>query len=73
LIKLEKLLTFSGQKRWIFLPKLGSPGKVWHDRTLEAVGSTPIGYTNLSRGSTTFDALKPSQDFPLSEFLFECF
>jgi hypothetical protein len=28
LIKPEKLLAFSGQKRWIFLPELGSPGKV---------------------------------------------
>ena len=28
---------------------MGSPGKVWHDRTLEAVGSTPIGSTILKR------------------------
>jgi hypothetical protein len=28
LIKPEKLLAFSGQKRWIFLPGIGSPGKV---------------------------------------------
>jgi hypothetical protein len=47
LIKAEKLLPFSGQKRWIFLPGIGSPGKVWHDRTLEVVGSTPIGSTNF--------------------------
>jgi hypothetical protein len=26
---------------------MGSPGKVWHDRTLEVVGSTPIGSTKL--------------------------
>ena len=47
LAKPEKLLAFSGQKRWIFLPGIGSPGKVWHDRTLEVVGSTPIGSTTL--------------------------
>jgi hypothetical protein len=28
LLKPEKLLAFSGQKRWIFLPGIGSPGKV---------------------------------------------
>jgi hypothetical protein len=46
---------------------------VWHDRTLEAVGSTPIGSTNFSRGWTPFDPLKPFQNFPLSAFLCESF
>jgi len=66
LLKPETLLAFSGQKRWIFLRGMGSPGKVWHDRTLEAVGSTPIGSTNFIKGLdrptpkgsiTQFDAL----------------
>jgi hypothetical protein len=45
LIKPEKLLAFSGQKRWIFLPGIGSPGKVENNGIQEVVGSTPIGST----------------------------
>jgi hypothetical protein len=45
LIKPEKLLAFSDQKRWIFLAVLASPGKAGNNRTLEVVGSTPIGST----------------------------
>jgi hypothetical protein len=45
LIKSEKLLAFSGQKRWIFLPGIGSPGKVGNNGIQEVVGSTPIGST----------------------------
>jgi hypothetical protein len=51
LIKLEKRLTVSGQKRWIFLAVLGSPGKAGNNRTLEAVGSTPIGSTKWDEGA----------------------
>jgi hypothetical protein len=45
LIKPEKLLVFSGQKRWIFLPGIGSPGKVGNNGIQEVVGSIPIGST----------------------------
>jgi hypothetical protein len=41
---------FGGQKRWIFLAVLGSPGKGGNNRTLEAVGSTPIGSTSFMKG-----------------------
>jgi hypothetical protein len=51
LIKLEKLLTFSGQKRWILLAEMRSSGKVGNNRTLEAVGSTPIGSTKWDEGA----------------------
>jgi len=61
LLKQEKALVFSDQKRWIFLPGMGSPGKVWHDRTLEVVGSTPIGSTNFFKG---FDNVRPLETFP---------
>src|SRR5262245_60072638 len=40
---------------------MGSPGKVWHDRTLEAVGSTPIGSTNPFKG---LDAVRPLETLP---------
>jgi hypothetical protein len=43
LIKPEKLLAFSGQKRWIFPPGIGSPGKAKNNGIQEVVGSTPIG------------------------------
>jgi hypothetical protein len=43
----ENLIVFGGQKCWIFLAVLGSPGKVGNNRTLEVVGSTPIGSTNF--------------------------
>jgi hypothetical protein len=43
--KSEKLLAFSGQKRWIFLPGIGSPGKVGNNGIQEVVGSIPIGST----------------------------
>jgi hypothetical protein len=45
LIKPEKLLAFSGPKRWIFLPGMGSPGKVGNNGIQEVVGSIPIGST----------------------------
>jgi hypothetical protein len=51
LIKLEKLLTFSGQKRWILLAEKRSSGKAGNNRTLEAVGSTPIGSTKWDEGA----------------------
>jgi hypothetical protein len=47
LLKPEKLLTFNGQKRWIFLPGIGSPGKVGINGIQEVVGSTPIGSTMI--------------------------
>jgi hypothetical protein len=34
---------------------------VWHDRTLEAVGSTPIGSTNLFKG---LDIVRPLETCP---------
>jgi hypothetical protein len=43
--KPEKPLTFSGQKRWIFLPGIGSPGKVGNNGIQEVGGSIPIGFT----------------------------
>jgi hypothetical protein len=48
LLKPEKLLTFNGQKRWIFLPGIGSPGKVGINGIQEVVGSTPIGFHGVS-------------------------
>ena len=41
-------MTFSGQKRWIFLLGIGSPGKVGNNGIEEVVGSIPIGSTNKS-------------------------
>ena len=47
---------------------------MWHDRTLEVVGSTPIGSTIFFQGvGHGSDPFPPSQDFSLSEFLSECF
>jgi hypothetical protein len=40
LIKPQKLLTLSGQKRWIFLPGMGGPGEVENNGIQEVVGST---------------------------------
>jgi len=48
LIKPEKLMTFSGQKRWIFLLGIGSLGKVGNNGIQEVVGSIPIGSTKIS-------------------------
>jgi hypothetical protein len=50
LIKPEKLMTFSGQKRWIFLLGIRSPGKVRNNGIQEVVGSIPIGSTNILNG-----------------------
>jgi hypothetical protein len=50
LLKPEKLLTLNGQKRWIFLPGIGSPGKVGNNGIQEVVGSIPIGSTNILNG-----------------------
>jgi len=36
-LKPEKLLAFSGQKRWIFLPGIGSPGKAGNNGIQEVV------------------------------------
>jgi hypothetical protein len=47
LIKPEKLLAFSCQKRWIFLPGIGSPGKAGNNGIQEVVDSIPIGSTNI--------------------------
>jgi hypothetical protein len=55
LIKPEKLLTFSGQKRWILLAGIGSPGKVEINGIQEVVGSTPIGSTKFLNGSWLTD------------------
>jgi hypothetical protein len=50
LLKPEKLLAFRGQKRWIFLPGMGSPGKAGNNGIQEVVGSTPIGSTKFLNG-----------------------
>jgi hypothetical protein len=50
LLKLEKLLTFNGQKRWIFIAVLGSHGKVGNNGIQEVVGSIPIGSTMILNG-----------------------
>jgi hypothetical protein len=47
LLKPEKLLTFGGQKRWIFLAGIGSRGKARNNGIQEVVGSIPIGSTNI--------------------------
>jgi hypothetical protein len=41
--KTGKLLTFSDQRCWIFLPGMGSPRKAGNNGIQEVVGSTPIG------------------------------
>jgi len=61
LLKPEKLLAFSSQKRWIFLAVLGSPGKAGNNRTLEVVGSIPIGSTNILNGLQLTDRPEDSQ------------
>jgi hypothetical protein len=48
LLKPEKLLVSGGQKRWIFLPGTGNPGKAGNNGIQEVVGSIPIGSTNIS-------------------------
>jgi len=47
LIKPEKLLAFSGQKRWILLPGIGSPGKVGNNGIQEIFGSIQIASTKF--------------------------
>jgi hypothetical protein len=61
LIKSEKLLAFSGQKRWIFLPGIGSPGKVGNNGIQEVVGSTPIGSTKFLNGLWPTDRTEDSR------------
>jgi hypothetical protein len=61
LIKPEKLLVFSGQKRWIFLPGIGSPGKVGNNGIQEVVGSIPIGSTNILNGLRLTDRPEDSR------------
>jgi len=50
LIKPEKLMSFSAQKRWIFLLGIGSPGKAGNNGIQEVVGSIPIGSTKFLNG-----------------------
>jgi hypothetical protein len=61
LLKSEKLLAFSGQKRWIFLPGIGSPGKVGNNGIQEVVGSIPIGSTNVLNGLWVTDRPEDSR------------
>jgi hypothetical protein len=61
LIKPEKLLAFSGPKRWIFLPGMGSPGKAGNNGIQEVVGSIPIGSTKFFDGLWLTDRPKDSQ------------
>jgi hypothetical protein len=46
LAKAEKTVGLQRSKTLDFLPGIGSPGKAGNNRPLEAVGSTPIGFTN---------------------------
>jgi hypothetical protein len=71
LIKPEKLLAFSGQKRWIFPPGIGSPGKAKNNGIQEVVGSIPIGSTKQIKKSPVraffnFGALRGTVKIPLS-------
>jgi len=61
LLKPEKLLAFSGQKRWIFLPGIGSPGKAGNNGIQEVVGSIPIGSTMILNGLWITDRLNASR------------
>jgi hypothetical protein len=61
LVKPEKLLAFNGQKRWIFLPGIGSPGKGWNNGIQEVVGSIPIGSTMILNGLWVTDRPKDSR------------
>jgi hypothetical protein len=61
LIRPEKLLAFGGQKRWIFLSGIGSPGKVGTNGIQEVVGSIPIGSTNILNGLWVTDRPAASQ------------
>jgi hypothetical protein len=61
LLKPEKLLTFSGPKRWIFLPGMESPGKVGINGIQEVVGSIPIGSTNIFKWLRLTDHSEDSQ------------
>jgi hypothetical protein len=44
------VIIVSDQKRWIFLPGIGSPGKVGNNGIQEVVGSIPIGSTMILNG-----------------------
>jgi hypothetical protein len=61
LLKPEKLLAFSGRKRWIFLPGIGNPGKVGINGIQEVVGSIPIGSTKDFNGLWVTDRAEDSQ------------
>jgi hypothetical protein len=61
LLKPEKLLAFSGQKRWIFLPGIGNPGKGWNNGIQEVVGSIPIGSTKFLNGLRLTDRPEDSR------------
>jgi len=61
LLKPEKLLTFSGPKRWIFLPGMESPGKAGINGIQEVVGSIPIGPTMILNGLRLTDRPQDSQ------------
>jgi hypothetical protein len=47
--KPENLVIFRGQKRWIFLPEIGSPGKVGNNGIQEVVGSAPISKWSMGK------------------------
>src|SRR5262249_15991850 len=67
----EKLIIFRGQKRWIFLPGIGSPGKAGNNRTLEAVGSTPIGSTKFFKRLDMVPTPSDLPRFPVRIFDFD--
>jgi hypothetical protein len=61
LLKPEKLMAFRGQKRWMFLPGIGSPGKAGNNGIQEVVGSIPIGSTKFFNGLWLTDRLEDSR------------
>ena len=46
---------------------------MWHDRTLEAVGSTPIGSTKFFKGLDIVRPLDTLPELPIVRMLSECF
>jgi hypothetical protein len=54
-------MVVSGQKRWIFLPGIGSPRKVGNNGIQEVVGSTPIGSTKFLNGLWVTDRPEDSR------------
>jgi hypothetical protein len=69
LLKPEKLLMFSDQKRWIFLPGIGSLAKAGNNGIQEVVGSTPIGSTIRLAGKTPARSWQAIRNYRLNLLL----